>query len=68
MLQDHFSKSSPIVGCYQFIGIGNRRRIRFLRLRTQKFMLNAGSHTTQRLKGADGKNIAHPMIREPRDV
>jgi hypothetical protein len=52
----------------QFIGIGNRRRIRFLRLRTQKFMLNAGSHTTQRLKGADGKNIAHPMIREPRDV
>jgi hypothetical protein len=49
-----------------FVGIGNRRRIRFLRSRTQAFALNAGSHTTQRLKG-DGKlNIAHPLIREHR--
>ena len=29
-----------------FIGVGNLRRIRFLRSRTQKFPLNAGSHTT----------------------
>ena len=36
-----------------FIGIGNRRRIRFLRLRTQKYRLNAGSHTTQRPKNAE---------------
>jgi hypothetical protein len=47
-----------------FIGIGNLRRIRFLRSRTQKFPLNAGSHTTQRLKGAGDINIAHPLIRE----
>ena len=49
-----------------FIGIGNRRRIKFLRSRTPAFPLNAGSHTTRRLKG-DGKvNIAHPLIREHR--
>lgn len=49
-----------------FIGIGNGRRIRFLRLRTQRFTLNAGSRTTQRLKDASGKRIAHPLIREHR--
>jgi hypothetical protein len=49
-----------------FIGIGNRRRIRFLRLRTQKYTLNAGSHTTQRPKNAGGRYIAHPIIREHR--
>ena len=51
-----------------FIGIGNRRRIRFLRLRTQRFSLNAGSRTTQRLKDASGTNIAHPLIREHRQT
>jgi hypothetical protein len=51
-----------------FIGIGNRRRIRFLRLRTQSFALNAGSRTTQRLKDASGTNIAHPLVREHRKV
>ena len=51
-----------------FIGIGNRRRIRFLRSRTQKFPLNAGSHTTQRLKGDGEINIAHPLVREHRPV
>jgi hypothetical protein len=50
------------------VGIGNRRRIRFLRNRTQQFALNAGSHTTQRLKGAAEVNIAHPVIREHRPV
>ena len=49
-----------------FIGIGNRRRIRFLRSRTQRFTLNAGSHTTQRLKGQAETNIAHPLVREHR--
>jgi hypothetical protein len=49
-----------------FVGIGNRRRIRFLRLRTQKFMLNAGSRTTQRPKNTAGRYIAHPVIREHR--
>lgn len=49
-----------------FVGIGNRRRIRFLRMRTQKFAVNAGSHTTQRLKGQAGANIAHPLVREHR--
>ena len=51
-----------------FVGVGNRRRIRFLRSRTQQFTLNAGSHTTQRLKGEAEVNIAHPLVREHRDV
>jgi hypothetical protein len=51
-----------------FIGIGNRRRIRFVRSRTQKYALNAGSHTTQRLKGEARLNISHPLVREHRSV
>ena len=47
-----------------FVGIGNRRRIKFLRGRTQRFELNAGSYTTQRLKGESGANLAHPLIRQ----
>ncbi len=50
------------------VGIGNRRRIRFLRRRTQKYVLNLGSSTTQRLKGEHGDNIGHPLIREHRLV
>ena len=49
-----------------FVGIGNQRRILFLRFRTQQFALNAGSHTTQRLKGEAEVNIAHPLLREHR--
>ena len=49
-----------------FVGIGNRRRIRFLRWRTRKFAVNAGSHTTQRLSGVAGVYIAHPLVREHR--
>jgi hypothetical protein len=51
-----------------FVGIGNRRRIRFLRLRTLQYALNAGSRTTQRLKNAAGNHIAHPLIREHRQA
>jgi hypothetical protein len=51
-----------------FIGIGNRRRIRFLRSRTQQVALNAGSHTTKRLKGEAEINIAHPLVREHRTI
>jgi hypothetical protein len=51
-----------------FIGIGNRRRIRFLRRRSQKFAVNAGSHTTRRLKSDAGRHIAHPLVREHRPV
>lgn len=51
-----------------FIGIGNLRRIRFLRGRTQKYAASAGSITTQRLKCESGINIAHPLIREHRPV
>jgi hypothetical protein len=51
-----------------FVGVGNRRRIRFLRLRTQKFALNAGSQTTQRPKNNAGEYIAHPLIREHRPI
>jgi hypothetical protein len=32
------------------------------------FALNAGSHTTQRLKGQGEVNIAHPLVREHRAV
>jgi hypothetical protein len=51
-----------------FVGIGNRRRIRFLRAREFRTILNAGSQTTQRLKGRAGVNIAHPLIQEHRPV
>jgi hypothetical protein len=37
-----------------FVGIGNRRRVRFLRLRTQRAVLNAGSRTTKRLRNESG--------------
>ncbi|SRR5713101_4617580 len=49
-----------------FVGIGNQRRIRFLRRRTQWSQINAGSKTTQRMRGETGANIAHPLIREHR--
>ena len=51
-----------------FVGIGNRRRIRFLHSHTQTFALNAGSHTTQRLKGEAGLNVAHPLVRQHRPI
>jgi hypothetical protein len=51
-----------------FVGIGNRRRIRFLRRRTKCFTLNGGSRTTQRLKDDRGRNFAHPLIREHRQA
>jgi hypothetical protein len=50
-----------------FIGVGSRR-IRFLRSRTQQFALNAGSHTTQSLKGEADVNISHPKVREHRTI
>jgi hypothetical protein len=37
-----------------------------LRSRTERFILNAGSQTTQRLKGEGGVNIGHPLVREHR--
>jgi hypothetical protein len=52
----------------QFIGIGNIRRIRFMRPRASTATLNAGSRTTQRLRDNGGKQIAHPLIREHRLV
>jgi hypothetical protein len=51
-----------------FIGIGNRRRIRFLRRRTQRFVLNAGSRTTRRLQGEGGVHIAGDLIHEHRPL
>ena len=51
-----------------FVGIGNRRRIRFLRPRTSATILNAGSHTTQRMKDGFGVNISQPLIREHRQI
>lgn len=51
-----------------FVGIGNRRRIRFLRPRVSNAILNAGSHTTQRMNDGFGKIIAPPLIKEHRPV
>jgi hypothetical protein len=51
-----------------FVGVGNLRRIRFLRPRVFATILNAGSHTTQRLKDRSGMNIAHWLIRQHRPV
>lgn len=51
-----------------FVGIGNRRRIKFLRRRTEGFLLNAGSRTTRQLRGEGGVHIAHQLIREHRPV
>jgi hypothetical protein len=48
-----------------FVGVGNLRRIRFLRPRTSHAVLNAGSCTTHRMK-AFGVNITPPWIREHR--
>ena len=62
------SKEALALDVDLLVGVGNRRRIRFLRSRTQKFALNAGSHTTQRLKGEAEVNIAHPLVREHRPV
>lgn len=51
-----------------FVGIGNLRRIRFLRPRTTTTTLNAGSRTTQRMTDGFGVNIAPPQIREHRPI
>ena len=55
-----------------FVGVGNRRRIRFLRGRTRTFSLNSGSHTTERrrddwgiITGAPKSGLQHkPLPRE----
>jgi hypothetical protein len=49
-----------------FVGIGNRKRIKFLRRRTENYTINSGSRTTRRVKGDSDRNIAHPLIREHR--
>lgn len=51
-----------------FVGIGNRRRIRFLRPRTFLHILNAGSQTTERMNDGFGRNFSHPLIREHRTI
>jgi hypothetical protein len=51
-----------------YVGIGNRRRIRFLRPRVSKYILNAGSRTTERMNDGFGTNISHPLIREHRPI
>lgn len=51
-----------------FAGVGNLRRIRFLRPLEFRAILNAGSQTTQRVKDGSGVNIAHPLIKEHRPI
>jgi hypothetical protein len=49
-----------------FIGVGNIRRLRFLRFCTDRYQLNGGSVTTRRMTDGFGMHIAHPLIREHR--
>jgi len=51
-----------------FVGVGNLRRIRFIRRRTERFELNAGSKTTIRLENEAGIAIAGPWIRQHRPL
>jgi len=51
-----------------FVGVGNRRRLRFLRPRSGRILFNAGSHTTRRLRGEAGEYIAHPLIQDHRPL
>ncbi len=51
-----------------FVGIGNLRRIRFLRARNQRWSLNNGSRTTKRMTNGFGTVIATPQIREHRAI
>lgn len=75
-LRNHFGRCSRHLSSAEaldldldlFISVGNRRRIKFLRRRTEGFVLNAGSRTTQRLEGEGGVRIAHPLIREHRPI
>jgi hypothetical protein len=50
-----------------FVGVGNRRRLRFLRPLESDVVLNNGSHTTRRLKLESG-TPCHQLIREHRPV
>ena len=51
-----------------FVGIGNRRRIRFLRPLTNRCAINTGSRMTKRLTDGHGIYIAHPLIREHKAI
>src|SRR5262245_24782248 len=48
------------------VGVGNQRRLRFLRFRTRKYDLQAGSRTTSRITNESRKYYTSPMIREHR--
>jgi expansin (peptidoglycan-binding protein) len=56
------------LGTDMFVGVGNRKRIRWIRPVTTSVTLNRGSVTTERIKNADGQHIAHPQIREHRPI
>jgi hypothetical protein len=49
-----------------FVGIGNRRRVKFLRRHGENYAINAGSRTIKRMKGDSDRDIAQPLIREHR--
>jgi len=51
-----------------YVGVGNRKRVRWIRPVTTLVTLNLGSVNTKRIKNADGQHIAHPQIREHRPV
>ena len=51
-----------------FAGVGNCRRILWIRPLTMFVALNRGSVNTRRIRNADGHYIAHPQIREHRPV
>jgi hypothetical protein len=47
-----------------FVGVGNRRRIRYLRPLTMHYARSSGSLFTRRLDDGFGRKIAPPWIRE----
>jgi hypothetical protein len=51
-----------------FIGVGNLRRVKFLRPRTIRWFVASASTTTQRLTDSAGLHFSHPLIREHRPM
>ena len=50
----------------QYVGVGNRRRIRYLRPLTRVYSLNRGSQTTVRMRDRSGQTMGGPWVREHR--
>jgi hypothetical protein len=52
----------------QYVGVGNKRRIHYLRPLTQIYALNRGSQTTVRMSDSGGLAVGGPWVREHKVV